>query len=469
MTKRTGFTAAALAAFLLVALGSCAPQSPTLATVNGHAITAADLEDAARQQPAAGLDPSPTAKQHLLDDLIDRTLLADEARRLGYDKGAEFQTTLKQIEESVLPDVLYRRVVSGRVKISDAEVKAVWQAQDKELGLSQIFAANERDAQAAAARLAAGDSFADVARRMSRDHNTAPSGGVLGYAIAGQLPQEMEDAVRDLPVGKWTKPLKTPVGWYIVQVTERRPRTREPFEQVKGSIQQILRQRKERALVLDYMAGLKKRYALKQEPAGFEILATKWQNRPVEELINSGGDLHKLGLTEADLATPLVRYQGGTYTVAQFFTDFAARSALDRPPAQDDPTLAMYVEDRAAFQLLLKDARDRGLAKEPETLRLSQERQDSYLINRLYETVIVPAAKVSPEELEQARAQAVAGQKVTPEMQAQLSTLEAQLLQGKRRQALSDLVAKLRKDHPPQVNAKALAGVPWPVPSKENA
>jgi peptidyl-prolyl cis-trans isomerase C len=469
MSRRIVFASLAAATVVALALASCSPGGRTLATVAGHTITAADLEDAARQQPGAGLDPSPAAKRHLLDDLIDRALLVNEARRLGLDKGAEYQTTKTQIEDGVLPEVLYRRVVSGRVRVSDAEVKAVWNAQDKEIGLSQIFTTSQRDAEAAAARLAAGDSFAVVARRMSRDHASAAVGGALGYAHAGQLPQEMEDAVRDLPVGKWTKPIQTPMGWYIVQVTDRRPRQREPFEQAKGDIAEMLRQRKERPLVLDYMARLKRRYHLERDLAGFDVLARKWQNRTAEELVASGGELAKLGLTDADLATPLVRYQGGAYTVRDFFNDFAQRSALDRPPAQDDPTLGMFVEDRASLPLLLKDARARGLAKEPETERLVRQREESYLITRLYEQVVVPAAQPAPGELDSLRAATLGGKKPTPELEAQISRLEASYYQNKRRRTLDELIARLRKSHPPQVDEKALAGVPWPVPPKENA
>lgn len=463
------FGVVALAVLAAATFSSCGPQSRTVVTVADRAVTVADFEDAARNQsPYPGLDPSPEGKQRLLDELIDRELLVAEALRLGLGKGEEMQSARADALEEVLPEMLYRRVVSGRISVSESEVRAVWERQDVQTAVAQIFCLDESAARAAEARLAAGEPFAQVARQMSRDRANAATGGMLGTVIAGQMPAEIERAVEKTAVGRWTPPIPTPVGYYIMKVEERQPRERDPYDQVRGGIESLLRQRKERALVLAYMKDVRERYQLELRPSGLSLLAANWQNRPTDELLAAGGDVHKLGFTDEDLAAPLAVYRGGSYTVGDFFDDYLGRGGLDRPPANEDGTLRLYIEDRATFRLLMQEARERGLEEDPATRRRLRDREEAYLITRLYEKEIVPAAQLSDEERESVWAEA-AGRPLTPELRAELADREARLFEQRRQQVLHELLDRLRKAHPPQVNEKALADVPWPVPPKENA
>jgi hypothetical protein len=195
----------------------------------------------------------------------------------------------------------------------------------------------------------------------------------------------------------------------------------------------------------------------------------KWQNRAPSELLAAGGDVGKLGFSAADLAAPLMRYEGGAYTVRDFFDDLMSATTLERPPQQDDPALRVFLEDRATFRLLLREARARGLGREPDLARQSRDREASYLVNRLYEQVVVRGAALTPEERERLRAESGRMKGIPPELAAAMGDPEVRFLAQKRRQVLHDLLNRLRRTHPPQVNEEALAGVPWPVPPKENA
>jgi peptidyl-prolyl cis-trans isomerase C len=466
MQSRCG--AIALAVLAAATLASCGTQDRTVASVGGRVVTVADFEDVARNQPHLGLDPSPDAKRKLLDQILDRELLVAEAERLGYGQGAELAGVRRQAREEVLPEVLYQRVVSGRVAVSEAEIKALWDAQDHELHLRQIFSFDERGARSARARLAAGEPFAEVARILSRDRTTAPEGGDVGWLTVAELPQEVEQALRGLAPGRWAGPIRTPGGYYIVLLEGRRARQRDDYQAVRARLEAQLRQRKERALVMAYMNGVKTRYDLRLVDAGFGRLAEKWQNRTAEELLDSSGDPSALGFTAEDLGTPLATFRGGAYTIRDFFADLTDRTSLDRPPALDDPQLRLFVQDRAGFALLMREAQARGLDRDSGTVRRLRDREKSFLVSRLYEEVIVAGARLTPEERDRLRGRAGASQ-APPEAQRAAAEEEARLFAQKRQQVLQELLTRLRKAHPPQVNEKALGDIPWPVPPKENA
>jgi hypothetical protein len=253
-----------------------------------------------------------------------------------------------------------------------------------------------------------------------------------------------------------------------VQVTDRRARQREPFDTIRANLMTMLRQRKERALVLDYVQRLKQRRHDRPNAEGYAVLAQKWQNRTTDQLLASQGRPERLGFTPREVAMPLESWDGGAYTIGDFFKDMRSNSSLDRPSALNDVALRLYVGDRAVSRMILDEARTMGLENETETQLQLRDREDSYLITHLFEQVIVPSSQPTPDELERLRTQ-MGIAKGDSMAAGTLAQAQEQLFAQKRQAALQDLLARLRREHPPSVNERALAAVPWPIPPKENS
>jgi len=71
-------------------------------------------------------------------------------------------------------------------------------------------------------RLAEGANFAELARLNSDDTGSAPRGGELGWVVPGDLVPEFERAMEALKVEEISAPVRTPFGFHIIQVEERR-------------------------------------------------------------------------------------------------------------------------------------------------------------------------------------------------------------------------------------------------------
>ena len=71
-------------------------------------------------------------------------------------------------------------------------------------------------------RLESGEDFATLARAHSDDRGSATNGGDLGWTSPGDLVKQFEAAMKKLPLNKISKPFKSPFGWHIVEVLERR-------------------------------------------------------------------------------------------------------------------------------------------------------------------------------------------------------------------------------------------------------
>jgi peptidyl-prolyl cis-trans isomerase SurA len=66
------------------------------------------------------------------------------------------------------------------------------------------------------------ESFAELASEFSEDPTTQITGGNLGWSNPGDYTPAFEDVANNLPLNKISKPFKTPFGWHIIEVMERR-------------------------------------------------------------------------------------------------------------------------------------------------------------------------------------------------------------------------------------------------------
>ena len=71
-------------------------------------------------------------------------------------------------------------------------------------------------------RIVDGANFAELARLNSDDTASAQRGGELSWTVPGDLVPEFERAMNALKVGEVSQPVRTPFGFHIIQVLERR-------------------------------------------------------------------------------------------------------------------------------------------------------------------------------------------------------------------------------------------------------
>ena len=70
-------------------------------------------------------------------------------------------------------------------------------------------------------RIEAGEEFGELAKLLS-DGPTAPVGGDLGWSDPGAFVPEFEEIMNNLEIGEISEPFRSPFGWHIVEVLERR-------------------------------------------------------------------------------------------------------------------------------------------------------------------------------------------------------------------------------------------------------
>ena len=86
------------------------------------------------------------------------------------------------------------------------------------------------------AKLAAGESFEELAKTYSQDPGSAQTGGDLGSFEQGMMVPEFDAAVFSMEVGQVSEPVKTDFGYHLIKLTAIEPASYQPLADVKAQV-----------------------------------------------------------------------------------------------------------------------------------------------------------------------------------------------------------------------------------------
>lgn len=262
-----------------------------VATVNGDPIT---LGEFLERLASAGFKPDQPVEQEIkveyLNRLIEQKMLVKEAQRrrikvglpeinqrieqLQKEQGKDVKETLASagidfekwkadIWESMMIEKLLDREVDRSVSVSQAEIRRYYTDREaqferpEQIRARQIVTSTQEEAQAILEELQRGVDFALLARRKSTAPEAA-AGGDLGYFAMGEMPAEF-NAVFTLPKGGTSGIVKSPYGYHIFKLEDRRPAGKRSLEEVSDEIRQLLVREKQERRFRQWMNELRSR------------------------------------------------------------------------------------------------------------------------------------------------------------------------------------------------------------------
>lgn len=152
----------------------------------------------------------------------------------------------QKIKTGIMLMKLQDRAVRSKVQLSDAEITDYFTRQNnggtESIRISHIlFSLPENADPAAVARIRdeaqrvreevhKGREFSQAARQYSQDPDSAQRGGDLGYLRLDQMSLPFQQEVARLQTGQISQPVRTPFGFHLIQITDRKAN-----QLVKGS------------------------------------------------------------------------------------------------------------------------------------------------------------------------------------------------------------------------------------------
>lgn len=274
------------------------PPEGKVAVVNDTVITQADFDremGRVREQLSRMGKPISDSrlseiKKEVLENLINRELVYQESQKQGiivnkaevdeqlkklkgqFPSEAEFKNALSKanFSEAALKSRMERGIAIQRffdkkfvqnITVSEKESKAYYEShpdlfkQSEQLRASHILIKVDPGAdesQKAEARkkleniqqkLRAGEDFAALAKEFSEGPSSA-RGGDLGYFNRGQMVKPFEEAAFAVKPGEVSDIVETEFGYHLIKVIDKKPSTSIAYEDIKGRLEQHLKQKK---------------------------------------------------------------------------------------------------------------------------------------------------------------------------------------------------------------------------------
>ncbi|MCK9554457.1 peptidyl-prolyl cis-trans isomerase [bacterium] len=221
-----------------------------VASINGYGLTVGEFKEQA-EYPLIdryfSKDPA-TAKEEILENLVMKNILLQEAQKLNFDKDKEFMRDIEHYWQQALLKLLLNRKaaeITGDVSVKDAEILYEYKKMRRKMfaGLTVLSSKETADKLSAA-----GENFEKVKKELK---DNILSDEPADWWVAGDLPDSMENKLFELTPGGISVPVRYGNGWVVMRLTKEEVRDIAPIEKISQQIKEnILEKKKEMAMEL---------------------------------------------------------------------------------------------------------------------------------------------------------------------------------------------------------------------------
>lgn len=234
-------------------------------------------------------------------------LTLDQFRAALARDGLSYEDARDQVRREMIISRVRQRRVAERIQVSDQEVQNFLASELGKLQLSEdlrlasiliplpdgasseAIQTAERQARDIYNQLRQGADFAQLAMSRSADEN-ALEGGEMGWRKAAQLPPPLDSMVAALKVGEVSEPLRTPGGFLLIKLLDRRGGEGEQMLRQETRVRHILIKPSEIRSLEESQRLAERLHQRIQNGEDFATLARQFSEDPGSAL--NGGDLN---------------------------------------------------------------------------------------------------------------------------------------------------------------------------------
>ncbi|RKX60555.1 MAG: hypothetical protein DRP29_02410 [Thermodesulfobacteriota bacterium] len=213
----------------------------------------------------------------LIEEWINISMLALEAKKENLDKNSEIQKRIKEITKRILAEGYIKKHVAN-IKINEEELKEYYEKNKNNYKIPQgvkikhilIYVPKDADekieqqafekALKIRKKILEGTSFEEMVEKYSEDIVSKRKGGDFGIIRKGKNISKMAEEIFKLKTGEISKPLRSLYGYHIVKVVEKIPAKILAYNEVKEEVKKDYLKEKQNKLIKQILSDLKNKY-----------------------------------------------------------------------------------------------------------------------------------------------------------------------------------------------------------------
>jgi foldase protein PrsA len=254
-----------------------------VASVNGDKITRADFDKRLESGPQGKSVFNQMVQSLLIDQYAASNHIsvsdADVEKKEDEIKSrfapSQWDQTLKaqgltedDVHRILREQLVVQQAVSSNVVVTTADIQAYLDKNHATLDTPyqvharHILVPDLKTALLVEAKLKGGMSFEDAAKQYSTDPSSKDKGGDLGFFGKGQMVPAFQAAAFSQKIGVIGPPVKSPFGFHIIEVLEKRPAQKATLANSSDKIKQILIQQKQQEQIPQFLASLRSKASI---------------------------------------------------------------------------------------------------------------------------------------------------------------------------------------------------------------
>jgi parvulin-like peptidyl-prolyl isomerase len=256
-------------------------SGPVVGQMGSVQITASQINSLlAAQTPETrkSYGEQPDAIKTLIRNELVRRMVISEALKVDWDKRTDVAVAIERSkEQAIIDNFVANRSLPPAGFPSEAEIKAAYDANiaqfrvPAQIRLAQILIrlpenANAGEvkralatAQEISTKLDGGANFGELAKQYSQDESSKDNRGELDWLNENMLTAQFRTAVASLKGNASSKPIRSPFGYQIVKVVDRKPEFTRPLNEISDAIAKNLRDARTNQNREAYLEGLTKK------------------------------------------------------------------------------------------------------------------------------------------------------------------------------------------------------------------
>jgi peptidyl-prolyl cis-trans isomerase C len=194
-------------------------------------------------------------------DQIKKQFPSEDAfKQMLQSRGVTVEQLRSDTAQTIAVNLMLKNELEPKVAVAEADSKKFFDEnkprfrQEDSVHASHILIRTPENADAAAkakaktqaddllAQLKKGGDFSELAKKYSQDPGSASKGGDLGFFSKGQMVPAFEQAAFGLKPGQTSGVVETPFGYHIIRVSEAKAGRDLTYDEVKGQIDDYLKQ-----------------------------------------------------------------------------------------------------------------------------------------------------------------------------------------------------------------------------------